>query len=437
MSDLDVRWFYNYKDEDDNETQDTVDVGEFIEIDANVVGTVQYSAEYFRDQCPSQQDTISIEILQMADTLKTDTMVICRNYKLTKSDIIEQIREWNGSRYNENNLLFYQYDNTYASTDSANIAHAISQDSLGIERLINSLDFTSDCVGDYRIENFVVQAMNDMPYNMKSPYTGNDTTYQGCPGAGSIVPIKILCYKDDQPIFAGGVDSILYCTGDVALTELNSYLEEPAEFDVTAHKWAWARVGSSETLPKNGYKSTEYKTRTSGKNPETSTDGANVALFAVVRIDSNSCVSKSDTFRIVVADAIKSYAKVGDTTSVISTSRTDKLPLNFCKGENPYKDKTIPTVGYPSRDYIMEWFRKDKLDDDCDDIAENHYDRLSNTVDVDFDHVDTTYYCLRQTTDMGCKGPWLTVIVTVNDSVRETQQPTPSQCVKVRLLKNS
>ncbi|MBR4840345.1 MAG: hypothetical protein IK005_07705, partial [Paludibacteraceae bacterium] len=402
--DYEVRWFRNYEDENNEKKQDTLGIGESVEVDANAVGTFEYSAEYFKAQCASQQDTIFIQILPMADTLKTDTMVICQHYELTESDVINQIREWNGTTYDSDNLLFYEFDETYSSDTAEVLSHAIKQTPLALADLLKTLDYDSDCPKDKpRMTGFVVQAKSG----------------DGCVGAGSVVPVKINCYEDAKPLFKEGIDSILYCTGDNPLTELNSYLDETA-FDASEHKWVWARVADNEPLPKNYYKSDKYETSTSGKDPETSTAGANTTYFAVARVDKNSCVSQYDTFRIVVADAIKTYPMVGDTTSVISTSRTDKHPLNFCKGENPYKDKTIPTVGYPSRDYIMEWFRKDKLDDDCDDIAENHYDRLTNTVDVDFDHVDTTYYCLRQTTDMGCKGPWLTVIVTVNDSVRET-----------------
>ena len=402
--DYEVRWFRNYEDENNEKKQDTLGIGESVEVNANVVGTFEYSAEYFKDQCSSQQDTIYIQIVRMADTLKTDTMVICQHYELTENDVINQIREWNGTTYDSNNLLFYEFDETYSSDTAEVLSHAIKQTPLALADLLKTLDYDSDCPKDKpRMTGFVVQAKSG----------------DGCVGAGSVVPVKINCYEDAKPLFKEGIDSILYCTGDNPLTELNSYLNE-TDFDASEHKWIWASVADNEPLPKNYYKSNVYETRTSGKDPKTSTAGANTTYFAVARVDKNSCVSQYDTFRIVVADAIKTYPMVGDTTSVISTSRTDKHALNFCKGESPYKDKTIPTVGYPSRDYIMEWYRKDKLDDDCDYIADKLYERLTEKVDVDFDHVDTTYYCLRQTTNMGCKGPWLTVIVTVNDSVRET-----------------
>lgn len=419
LSDLDVRWYNTYEDENRNKIQEEIGVGDTIEVRADSVATFEYSAEYFKDQCPSQQDTIFITIHEMADTLKTDTMVICHGYKITENDVIDQINEWNTPNYySTDNLFFYKYDETYSNSDSANIVNAISKDPLSLNQLLDSIDFTSGCTGKNRIEHFVVQAMSSgtCEYKAKSPYTGKDTTYKGCPGAGSIVPIKILCYDNSKPKFKGDVDSILYCTGDTPLSELNEYLEEPDEFS-NGYKWAWARVGKS-SLPVNSYERNEYNTITSGKDPQTSTADANTTRFTVARVDINSCVSDSNTFRIVVADAIKSFAKVGDTTSVISTLKST-LALNYCKDQNPYSNKTLPTVGYPSTDYIMEWYRKDNLTDNNDTVAKYNPDRLTDKIDIDFSHVDTTYYAIRQTTSMGCKGPWLDVVVTVFDSVRE------------------
>ncbi|MCQ2219362.1 MAG: gliding motility-associated C-terminal domain-containing protein [Paludibacteraceae bacterium] len=399
-----IRWFNTITSEVDGETvktQHKIGETDTIYVRRDSAGTFEYNAEFYVDQCPSEQDEIFITVFPYADTLKTDTITICKYYKPSPDEIIGTIRSWNGTAWNTSNVLFYEYDASYSSDTTKNLAHAISKDSLGLNRLIDKLKTEEDCPAEgYYFLNFVVQGK----------------TAHDCVGAGSLVTIKVNCYDRTKPSLE---DSTLYCTGDTPSKNLNDFLNaDETDTYKSGYKWYWKKRESTTPLPNNAIGSSAYATTELVYNPETSTAAANSNFFVVTRIDSNNCVSLPDTFHIVVADAINSYAKIGDTTSIISTTKS-VLPLNYCKGNNPYSNKVLPTVGYPSRDYIMEWYRKDKGTDECDSIAEHHFDRLQEEIEINFEKTDTTYFCTRQTTVFGCKGPWLTVSVIVHDSVRE------------------
>ncbi len=410
QKDYDVLWYKVIKQGDEFKstyfrTGDTIYVPKNI-VDNNSQTTFRYSATFYKDHCESNPSKIDITINPAADTLKTDTIAICQYYRPTKDDIIQAIQDLNGNGYNLTNLLFYEYKDSLSSDPTQNIRESIKKAPVPLDTLLKRMDVNSPCGTDGpRHLNFVVQGK----------------TEKGCLGAGSLMTIKVNCYSKKAPKFNDWVDSVLYCTGDTPINEFNEFVKD--EIDSlgggNGYKWVWSHISkTTDSLPTNKYKSTEYYTVRNGGNPKTNAENANENLFVVVRIDSNSCVSEPDTFKIVVANAIKSYAMIGDTTKTISTSET-QIALNYCAGANPYNGKTLPTVGYPSKDYIMEWYRKDNLQDDCDTTERHFPNRKAESIDIDFDQPDTLYYCMRQTTSMGCKGPWLTVSVYVHDNVKD------------------
>ncbi len=365
--------------------------------------TIRYEATYFKDHCESNPSQIDITLYKSADTILTDTMTICQYYKLKEDEVLGQLKDWNpGRKYTTDSLVFYPYYDVIAGDIQKNMEEATKGDSILLERLLKGMDTESGCATNgFRFVQFVVRGITD----------------KGCFGEPSLVTVKINCHDKTTPKFKGDEHFIRYCTGDTPKTNFNDFLEEPAEYE-SGYKWVWLPIADSLSLPQNKYKSTAYESAISGGNPATNTVIANTNQYVVVRIDSNSCVSQIDSFKIIVADAITSYAMIGDTTTVINTNEPD-FALNYCKGDNPYSSKRLPVVGYPSRDYIMEWYNKDFQTDDCDTLSKYKKNRLAHTIDIDFNQVDTLFYCMRQSTNMGCKGPWLNVTIIVHDNVKE------------------
>lgn len=365
--------------------------------------TIRYEATYFKDHCESNPSPIDITLYKSADSILTDTMVICQYYKLKEDEVLGQLKDWNpGRKYTTDSLVFYPYYDIIAGDIQKNMEEAIKGDSVLLARLLKGMDTESGCATNgFRFVQFVVRGITD----------------KGCFGEPSLVTVKINCHDKTTPKFKGDEHFIRYCTGDTPKQNFNDFLAEPAEYE-SGYKWVWLPITDSLNLPQNKYKSTAYESAISGGNPATNTIIANTNQYIVVRIDSNSCVSQKDSFKIIVADAITSYAMIGDTTTVINTNEPD-FALNYCKGDNPYSSKQLPAVGYPSRDYIMEWYNKDFQTDDCDTLSKYKKNRLAHTIDIDFNQVDTIYYCMRQSTNMGCKGPWLNVTIIVHDNVKE------------------
>ncbi len=363
--------------------------------------TIRYEATYFKDHCESNPTPIDILLNNSADSIATDTMVICQHYRLSQNDVFTQLNDWNpGKSYSANNVKFYPYYDVALGDIEENMKQALKKDSMSFEHLMDNLDTQTGCATDgTRHTHFIVQGVTD----------------KGCGGVPSLVTVKINCRTKDAPVFGGGVDSIRYCTGDSPITDFDEFLDEPGDYS-GGYKWVWKSLADAASLPVDKYRSTAYGNVTTGGNPMTNTAIAGEESYVVVRIDSNSCVSDVDTFRIVVADAITSYAMIGDTTKVINVTEKE-FSLNFCEGANPYSSKTLPAVGYPSRDYILEWYKKDNQNDDCDTLEKYNKNRLEYTIDIDYSNTDTIFYAMRQSTDQGCKGPWLNVGIYIHPNV--------------------
>lgn len=119
----------------------------------------------------------------------------------------------------------------------------------------------------------------------------------------------------------------------------------------------------------------------------------------------------------MVADAINTFPRVD--TVYNPTVVNGNLALNYCKGASPYSSNVVPTVGFPSRSNIIEWYWHEGREANCDTLAEKHYDRMNHELRERFDDTGQRDYCVRQTTPMGCHGPWLHVRVTVHENIEE------------------
>ncbi|MBO7442515.1 MAG: hypothetical protein J6T83_05490, partial [Paludibacteraceae bacterium] len=161
--DYDVYWYNVTKDAADNLTRTKIGVGDTIYVPKDSVENKQttsfrYDVTFYKDHCESNPSTIEITVNPAADTLKTDTIVICQYYRPTTDDVIDALQALNSTGYDISNLLFYSYDETFPSDADGKIRHAIEKDSISLDRLLDMLDTDSPCGTDgYRLLNFVVQ----------------------------------------------------------------------------------------------------------------------------------------------------------------------------------------------------------------------------------------------------------------------------------------
>ena len=391
-----VRWYAMTKDS--LASLSLIGDGDSVAVPKDTAGVRLYTASYYLDRCESKFDTVAITIHPKADSIKSDTMTICQYYKLTTTDVLKFLKKENPGLADVDKLRFYKYEDITNNTET-NIQKSLAADTLMLSNLLTAIDDSSDCgKAGYRMSRFVVQ---------------NVTPIWQCPGAGSLICVKTVCYDRTPPSFIGNVDSVLYCMGDLASANLNDFVSIQEKNLNAGSKWFWYEEGAA--LPYNQFYSDQYA-QIPQSDPQTNTSRANIRFYSVVRVDSNSCVSDADTFRVIVDNSINTYPKIGDTTKIISINET-LFSLNYCKGENPYESDTVPVLGYPARNYQTEWYEKNKIAGDCDSVLFTGTVK-KNSIVADFQYPDTTYYCVRQTTPMGCKGPWLNVQLIVNDSVR-------------------
>lgn len=361
---------------------------------------VEYQAVFFVDQCESDASVLRIQINPKADSIMTDTMRICNGYHLTPADVKNHLAALalaEGRKLETSRLQFFRYHKDFSSV-AENIKRAVEGDTVALVDLLKEAAADKSCEsGNTPFYQFVVRSV----------------TKDGCYGPGSIISVETFCHDQTAPEFVGGVDSILYCVGDSPESNMFVFLGEE-KYDKQKYHWYWYNSpGSMPTYsytPQKDYIQESYR-------PGFGCEEPNAFEYFVVRIDSNRCVSQPSKFRVVVDKNINTFPRVGDLTKIIPVSDS-LLTLSYCKGVNPYDDDRIPTLGYPSEDYQIEWYKKDRLDDDCDANVKGGVVKKEQ-VFVDFQYPGVAYYCVRQSTSLGCKGPWLNVQAIVNDSVRE------------------
>ena len=400
---LDVRWYSITQVNDTTKEANEIGLGDTINVPRDSAGTFEYAAEFYKDQCPSEMDTIFVRIKPVPDTLKLDTITICQRYQLKDVDVISRISKLNPG-YDINNVLFYEYNSSTTDT-SANLMYSINQDSIALSRLLtqSKIHELSCTTGEtYRRFNYVAQPMSN----------------EECVGVGSLGFVDIICYDDSAPGFIQG-DSLLYCTGDNPTKDLNEYIAGFNEDD----RWFWKNdLSTNVDLPENGFEVDNFSNIAISFDPQISTNSANTLNFTVVRVDSNSCVSKPAKFTVVVGDSIHSTPLIGDTTKYIYTNQN--FILEFCPGDDKdYPNAVLPVKASEST-YTMTAVEKNNFTEDCDTTYKYESIRLEwnkvkqDSIVMPIYAPGKYYYCIRQTTSVGCHGPWVNITISVRDSVK-------------------
>lgn len=408
-ADLDVKWYSIITTDDLDENglpiKEAIElgVGDSISVPRDSAGTFEYAAEFFKDQCPSEQDTIFVAVDPYPEKLEMDTISICQHYDLKADDIIKRIGDLN-TGYDINNVLFYTYNNSTTDQET-NLLYSIAKDSITLNDFLDQTGIPSlSCVtGEhYQYVNYVAQ-----------PQSANS-----CIGFGSLGTIKISCYDNTKPEFTVG-DSILYCTNDSASKNLNEFIKDKYNEN---DKWVWRNVLSNSKLPSNGFEVDNYSGIAEIFDPLISTKTANTSEFSVVRVDSNSCVSDSSVFRVVVGSAIYSTPYIGDTTKYIYEN--NHFLVEFCPGDDSQYPNDVLRVKATEQGYSMTAVEKTSFVEDCDTLYKYNPVRLEwNSVKRDsivmpIKSPGQYYYCIRQTTSVGCNGPWANITIVVRDSVK-------------------
>ncbi|MBQ0156499.1 MAG: gliding motility-associated C-terminal domain-containing protein [Bacteroidales bacterium] len=358
-----------------------------INVPIDSAGRFIYSVAYKSGECISDlRDSAYVDVLELPDTLATDTIYFCANYEVKRSDI-------------SNWLVPKIVDSAHDSLRYYKRLLAAEEDSVPLADLISEKFFKTDCTNsssDFVETSFFVRVKNS------------------CFSAPSRMLVRARCYDTDAPKFAEGVDSVLYCIGDVVASDLNVFIDAAEKSKYSdGYRWQWI-TSSATSLPEfdnatDFYSNVAatYGSRLDGKDQDRE-------LFSVVRIDSNNCVSKADTFQVIVDENITTFPFVGDTTKTI-VKNTDPLTIRTCQNTPFYESATIPTKP-TSEDYTIEWFEK------TDDVIGAKDTVFLHEVFGKYDVVGMRQYKIRQSTKLGCKGAWLDVNLLVNPEVKDVPE---------------
>ncbi|MCQ2208229.1 MAG: hypothetical protein MJZ02_08440, partial [Paludibacteraceae bacterium] len=407
QEDFEIRWYTKDKIASKNVL---IGKGKSINVPKDSAGTFLYWVTFFSNQCESQPSRAVVVVNPLADTISADTIPVCQRYHLTSEDVMSMLKFKNGTagELSIDKLNFYRYLNNSDQGVEDNVKLSIQYDTVPLAKLLADLDYESSCQEDgARYTYFVAQALTD----------------SGCPGPGSLITIKVNCFENDQPKFGFKGDSILYCMGSKGDANFNNFLSANDEVKKygSGHKWYWfdAKADNHYTYK---FGNTYYKT---GENSAPVVDPSFVHsdLITVVRVDSNNCVSKHDTFKVVVDTSINTYPIIADSIIPIADTRFN---LSYCMGDFQQDEINIPAVGFPSTEYRVEWYSKDDLSTICKGIDSSDV-QVEHVANIKVNNPDTLYYCVRQSTQLGCKGPWLNVQIIVYPDIDKQPGITPAE----------
>ncbi len=352
-----------------------------INVPLDSVDLFYYSVAFKSGQCISDlRDTTIVQVLPLPDTLASDTIYVCAGYEIKESDITS----W---------LDIKRVDATYDTIKYYKKITDADDEFVALADLVAG--FSTDCgnsSSDFVENLFYVRVKNS------------------CYSAPSRMVVRARCYNTDAPKFVEDIDSVLYCLGDQVAADLNAFID-PAEKSTYSkgYRWQWIPTAGSPALP-------EFDNRTDFYSAVAATYGSRLdgkdqdrEEFSVVRIDSNNCVSKADTFKVIVDQNITTFPFVGDTLRTI-VRNTEPLTIKTCQGVPFFKSSDIPTKPTVP-DYTIEWF--DKSEEVVTDSV--FYDKIYGQPDV----VGMSQYKVRQSTKLGCKGGWLDVNLVVNPKVTD------------------
>ncbi len=358
-----------------------------IQVPLDSVDIFYYSVAYRSGQCISDlRDTATVEVLPLPDTLASDTFYVCAGYGVTENDM----HRWLDTMIKA--PLFNPL------TDSIKFYKSITdleEDTVSLATIVAGI--STDCT------NSTEKAVSSLFYvRVKNE----------CYGAPSRMAVLARCYNTEAPKFAGGLDSVLYCLGDVVEPDLNKFIDEKEEKKVYPGGYRWQWIPAGGTLPAFDNRTDFYNNIPSSYSSTLDGKDQGREPWSVVRIDSNNCVSEADTFQVIVDEKITTFPFVGDTTKAI-IKNNDPLVLETCKNTPFYESANIPTKP-TSADYKIEWFEKP------DTVVVDTVFR--KTIVGKYDVEGLRKYKVRQSTKLGCKGGWLDVNLVVHPEVTEAPE---------------
>lgn len=348
-------------------------------------GRFIYSVAYKSGQCISDlRDTTTVEVLELPDTLASDTMYVCAGYQIKESDLTDWLSPKIVDSKNDTIKYYKRVNDT-------------EEEFISLADLLNELSTDCSNLSSDVLENyFYVRVKNS------------------CYSAPSRMAVFARCYNTDAPKFAEDVDSVLYCIGDVVASDLNVFIDAGEKSTYSeGYRWQWIKSNVT-TLP-------EFDNDTKWYNDVADTYSSSLdaktkarELWSVVRIDSNNCVSKADTFEVIVDENITTFPFVGDTTKTI-VKNNEPLTIKTCQDVPFYESADIPTKP-TTEDYTIEWFEK------TDAVVGPKDTVFLDKVFGQYTVVGMRQYRVRQSTKLGCKGQWLDVNLLVNEKVTDAPE---------------
>lgn len=348
-------------------------------------GRFIYSVAYKSGECISDlRDSAYVDVLPLPDTLVSDTLYVCAGYEIKESDVTDWLNPKIVDPKNDTIKYYKRVNDT--EEEFISLADLIKELSTDCSNL------SSDVLKKY----FYVRVKNS------------------CYSAPSEMAVFARCYNTDAPKFAEGVDSVLYCIGDVVASDLNVFVDAGEKTTYSeGYRWQWIKSNVT-TLPEFDNKTDWYSSVEATYSSSLNANTKDRELWSVVRIDSNNCVSKADTFEVIVDENITTFPFVGDTTKTI-VKNIEPLTIKTCQNVPFYESADIPTKP-TSEDYTIEWFEM------TDEVIGARDSVFLDKVYGQYTVPGMRKYKVRQSTKLGCKGQWLEVNLQVQPEVTDAPE---------------
>ncbi len=354
-----------------------------INVPVDSLGVFTYGAQYYYMGCNSDISPVKVTVNELAGKVTQDTIKFCQYVKPEASEILPYIH-----KDKDSDTLYWFPTNTQLNNNPT----FLEKDAQSLDDLLASINF--DVCGEKQL---IVNAKNE----------------HGCFGDTSLITINVLCFDSTRTKFDKEGDSVLYCVGDEVKT-IDQFIVKDRYPDGKGFIWEWFKdEGGVPHNTVNGLTTyTPDVVKIDSNQPSNTT-------YYVTRRDSNNCVSQPAAFKVVVDNAISEMPLIDDPRALEYRNDTF-VTLGFCKGVQGYPSNVLPIIPTLTN-YEIEWSEKSDNDVRCDTFVKKsspaHKEKIYK-IPVNTDIVGKNYYCIRQSTVLGCKGPWKNVEIVVNDSVR-------------------
>ena len=354
-----------------------------VPVDSLSFGETTYAAQYYYLGCNSDKSPVKVTVNGLAGKVTQDTIKFCQYVEPKAYEILPYIHK------NEDSDTLYWFP---TNTQLVNNPTYEENDAKNLDTLLPTLKF--DVCGEKQL---IVRAKNRF----------------GCFGDTSLITINVLCFDSTKTTFDKKGDSVLYCVGDEVKT-IDQFIVKDRYPADKGFVWEWFK--DETRVPHNTV--TGLSTYTPDTVTIESKQPSNTTYY-VTRRDSNNCVSRPAAFKVVVDNAISEMPLIDDPRTIDYRNDTF-VTLDFCKGVQGYPSNVLPIIPTLTN-YEIEWSEKSDNDVRCDTFIKEsspaHKEKIYK-IPVNTDIVGKNYYCIRQSTALGCKGPWKNVEIVVNDSVR-------------------